>query len=101
MDYKISEDRLFEVFSHYMEKRFGTIHIANYGNEVYFYKDGTPTQLGYVEYIRSAGQFMFVLYSKHNQMFNGLKNTFGDVFDDLLLRYLQTNFPEYNIEGVY
>lgn len=102
MDYTISEDRLFEVFSHYMEKRFGELHMDSYSDEVYSkIKDGEVIYLGHVDYIRSAGQFMFVPYSINSQMFTGMENTFGDVFNNLLLRYLQTNFPEFNIEGIY
>lgn len=104
MDYTISEDRLFEVFSHYMEKRFGELHMGDYlrDDEVYFnIKDGEPIHLGYVDYIGSAGQFMFIPYSRNSQLFDNLKNTFGDVFDDMFLKYLQTKFPEYNIEGMY
>lgn len=101
MDYTISEDRLFEVFSHYMEKRFGELKIVN-GVLVYSnIKDGEVIHWGYIDYVRSAGQFMFIPYSRNSQLFDNLKNTFGDVFDDMFLKYLQTKFPEYNIEGMY
>lgn len=108
MDYTISEDRLFEVFSHYMEKRFGELKIEGdtegdtEGDLVYSKKkDGEVIYWGLFDYVRSAGQFMFIPYSRNSQLFDNLKNTFGDVFDDMFLKYLQTKFPEYNIEGMY
>ena len=100
MNYTISEARLFEVFSRYMEKRFGKPYIDEYYSDVYYMKDGKSIPVGIIGYVHSAGKDMFVPYTEHNQMFNVLKNTFGEAFNDVFLRYLRTNFPEYKIDGI-
>lgn len=102
MNYTISEDKLFEVFSKYMDKRFTELYVSDFDYILFLNpKDNQPVELGHIGYNRDSDQFMFSQNPRHNQMFMGFKNTFGDVFDDMFLKYLQTKFPEYNIEGMY
>ena len=100
MDYKISEDRLNQVFSRFMEKTFGELFVPEERYPHVKYKDssGEDKMLGLIHYDRYAARFVFVI--DNDAKVKNIKNTFGDMWENLLLTYINNKFPGYNVEEI-
>ena len=101
MDYTISEDKLFEILSKFMEKLFPEMRIVHGDRRddrlIYIQPDGKQVLLGIITYNRYGGEFILTIDYDSWPKFKTIRNTFGDEIDNLIIKYFQNKFPEYNI----
>lgn len=96
MKYSIHRDRLGKVFSNYMEKKFDNIRIDEY-NDLVFGEPENDTFLCGMKYI--DGEFVLgVPY--WSRVIKPLSNTFGEMWEQLLLDYYSDLLPEWLISKI-
>ena len=93
----INENRLYNIFSKYMEDKFGELSIDEYDEITYKDSNGDDSPFGYIQHVRSEGKFIFYFYY-NGRSEKSIQSMFGDQWDNLLLKYLQERFPTYHIE---
>ena len=96
MKYSIHRDRLGKVFSNYMERTYDNIHIDEYFNLV----DGDPekdTFLCGLEYMDGEYVLKVPYWSR---VINPLSNTFGEMWEQLLLDYYSDLLPKWLISKI-
>ncbi len=96
MKYSIHRDRLGKVFSNYMERTYDNIHIDEYFNLV----DGDPekdTFLCGLEYMDGEYVLKVPYWSR---VIKPLSNTFGEMWEQLLLDYYSDLLPEWLISKI-
>ena len=95
MKYIITEDRLQNVFNRFIKTIYEDIIYNSATKEFISTKDGDV--LGYVLYPRFGdGHFFYADYSIERY----INLMFGDRTNELLMTYLNSNFPGVNIKGI-
>jgi len=96
MKYSIHRDRLGKVFSNYMEKKFDNIRVDEYHNLV-FGKPEDNTFLCGMKYM--DGEFVLEV-PYWSRVIKPLSNTFGEMWEQLLLDYYSDLLPEWLISKI-
>ena len=93
MKYAIEKDKLNKVFATYIERIFDDIRIDEENDLV----DGNVndgTYLGGV--VLRDGKYIFSV-PNWSRLIRPLSNTFGDMWEELLLDYVRSKLPDYTI----
>lgn len=98
MDYIIDRERLNKVFAIFLERTFKDLRL----NELNHLVDGRPEDgnfLGEVMYSRE-GEYI-IRIPEWSRLIKPLSTTFGDMWEVLLVDYVQDMLPDYLVSKVY
>ena len=106
MDNIVTQDKMNDVFSKYMDKIYGGMYISdnstNNGGSGFFIfntdSSGNKEMIGKLVYIFDFKLTGHTLILNNNTLKRRIRNTFGNEWVNLVLTYFQQKFPKYDIQ---